>query len=561
MIPKAARPILGRAEFTKGLGVTNKALAIDLSHAVLADWKAAISAALAPPPPPYARTMDADALADIAVEVGYDRATSRVLGLVERKAKEGAVAFADLKAKFDQRADESVRQRRAGDQSYWIERARKLVVDRGLSITDNDREFLALVDALAICGGDTFAYAKAFMEGSEHHFLPSPLVRAASDRKASRAVAGEGVSELYERYAAQRLAEGRQRPDTVNQGRKVIALFTEFVGLNRSLSSIQPADVREWRNAIASLPPAFRKRKENEGLLIRDASKRAAAQGLKGITSNTVNKYLSTVSPLFDWARQEGYVDRNPCDGLFYDLQKAKKSGKGRRPPFDQQQINNIMLSPLFTGFMKDGKEWKPGDCRADDWRFWIPLVCLFTGARIGEIAQLRIDDVREEDGIHYLWIKDDEVTGQTTKSGHCRPAVIHSKLQSIGFLAFVGRQRTRAAKDLDGRLFPDLKPDARGQIGTMPSRFWRTYLTRIGIKSGRDGYGSHSFRHGLADQLRIAGYLDDEIEVALGHNQVSVTAGYGQLRQGTVKRIAAMIESMKFDGMDFSHLEQHRRA
>lgn len=89
MIPKPARAALGRAEFTKSLGVANKALAVDLSHAVLADWKAAINATLASPSPVV--RIDADAMANIAVEVGFAVATARVPELVARKAKEGGI--------------------------------------------------------------------------------------------------------------------------------------------------------------------------------------------------------------------------------------------------------------------------------------------------------------------------------------------------------------------------------------------------------------------------------------------------------------------------------------
>ena len=53
------------------------------------------------------------------------------------------------------------------------------------------------------------------------------------------------------------------------------------------------------------------------------------------------------------------------------------------------------------------GRAWQApvetDNCRADDWRYWIPLVCLFTGARLGEIAQLRTEDVRRERGIWFM--------------------------------------------------------------------------------------------------------------------------------------------------------------
>jgi len=173
-VPPAARGALGRTEFTKSLGVTNRSHAVDLSHAVLADWKATISAALASSSPVV--SMGVDDIADIAVEVGFQIATARVPDLVKRKAKEGPAAFDDLKARFAKRHHEAIRQRRAGELSFWIERARKVLVERNLPFTDSDPQFTTLVDHLATSGTDTFAYAKAYMDDAEHLFQPSPLV-------------------------------------------------------------------------------------------------------------------------------------------------------------------------------------------------------------------------------------------------------------------------------------------------------------------------------------------------------------------------------------------------
>lgn len=77
----------------------------------------------------------------------------------------------------------------------------------------------------------------------------------------------------------------------------------------------------------------------------------------------------------------------------------------------------------MFTGFQADGKEHITDTRRADDWRYWIPLVCLFTGARLGEVAQLRIEDVRRERGVWFIHISNDDSTGQSTKSGYSRAA------------------------------------------------------------------------------------------------------------------------------------------
>lgn len=271
-----------------------------------------------------------------------------------------------------------------------------MVADNGLSLPEGGDEFRQLTRNLAAAAIDTIAGARSFMLQGEGAFTPSPFVVETIGKRTEKAPTGETILVLFERYATQRLAENRKRTDTVNQDRKVVELFVSFVGADRSLLSIKPAEVREWRNAMAAIPPGYRRKKENLGLTISEAASKASAAGLKGLNAKTINKYLSTISLLYDWAKKEGYCASNPCDNLFFDVQKLKKNGTGRRPPFSDEQVSKIFCSPLFTGFDRDGREWQSGSCKASDWRYWIPLVCLFTGARIGEIAQLFIDDIQQ---------------------------------------------------------------------------------------------------------------------------------------------------------------------
>ncbi|MEZ5735871.1 MAG: site-specific integrase [Novosphingobium sp.] len=262
-------------------------------------------------------------------------------------------------------------------------------------------------------------------------------------------------------------------------------------------------------------------------------------------------------------------VSENPFAGLHKDTSKLKRANA--RPPFTAEQITAIIQSPLFTGFLADGKESISGEKQADDWRKWIPLICLFTGARIGEVAQLRVDDVYKDDGIWCIEFRHDERTGQKTKSDRSRFVALHAMLLDIGFLEFVEREKERSDRDGNLQLFPDMKLGARQQFGDYASAWWRDYLVAIGVKPkvGGDGFGSHSFRHTMADQLRAAGHLDDVIgAVILGHSTTSVTGGYGQSRQGTAKLSKDMIDSVKFvpiergkvvEGgkpVDFSHLK-----
>lgn len=560
MVPKAVRPVLGRVEFTRSLKVTIKQQARVLAYPILAEWRAKIAAAEQHPFGSKCSTTAATAvpsameLEEAALFVGYEEAGRRVNELIKAKARSGDEAYRALGTEFERRHTDALRRLHAEDHVYWIERARRQVAKRGWHLPEDSAAFAGFVEAMARCGIDLFATARAKLAGTAGGVPQSEYVQKALERRQERAKPGEGVLQLFDRYEAQRLSEGRKRADSLTQDRKIIELLSEYVGAQRSLASIQKSELREWRNAVATLPPAFKKRKAYEGLTMRVAASTAAQLGGSGMSLNTVNKYLSAVSALFIWARREGYVETNPCEGLFYDNEKRKNA----RPPFSVDQLNKILQSPLFNGFLTDGKEFKSGACHADDWRYWIPLICLFTGARIGEVAQLNVGDIASEDSLWFFHIKSEQRLGQATKNNQNRIAPMHSMLRNIGFLDFVERRRKSSPANPNVPLFAGLERNSRGQLA-LPSRFWRTYLERIGVKSGGDGFGSHSFRHGLADQLRKAGCFDNEIAVAIGHKQTTVTSGYGQTRQGSISKLSAMIEEVAFEGVDFKSLIKNR--
>jgi len=557
MVPAVLRPVLGKREFIKSLGTSNRAEAELRALPMIAAWKRSVRALSSGPDNDLAvEQYDArhsPTMAEIeeaALHHGYEHASANLDELLAHKAKLGPEAFQLARERFGQEYAAASRRLLAGDHSYWKIRARKVVERRGWNIGEDSAEFQALVDNLSKCGVDLFRRALIILDDPCTEFAPSVHTVKLSKRVKERAGQGEGILDLYDRYAAQRRSEGKKRDDTLKQDRKAVESFVSFIGKERSLASAQVQEVREWRNTMALLPGGYTKQKAYAGMSMKQAASYAHGVGAKGVSPVTVNKNLSALSALCAWAKREGYVDTNPCDGLHYDVKKRTNP----RPPFDSAQLNKILRSPLFTGFERNGKEYLPGDQQTRDWRFWVPLVCLFTGARVGEVAQLWVDDLGDQDGTPYIHIRHDEARRQRTKSGSSRYSPVHSILQQIGFIDFVSTQRRRADCTGDLKLFPELVVNDREQNGRA-SRFWRTYLQRIGLKQGGDGFGSHSFRHGLADQLRLAGYLDRDIEVVLGHNQSTVTSGYGKLRQGTVAKLSEMIEAAKFEGVSFDHL------
>ena len=65
----------------------------------------------------------------------------------------------------------------------------------------------------------------------------------------------------------------------------------------------------------------------------------------------------------------------------------------------------------------------------------WVPWICAFTGARAGEITQLRKEDLKKESGIDFLRITPE---AGSVKSRNYRKVPIHPQLLELGLLEFI---------------------------------------------------------------------------------------------------------------------------
>ena len=80
----------------------------------------------------------------------------------------------------------------------------------------------------------------------------------------------------------------------------------------------------------------------------------------------------------------------------------------------------------------------RAGDAIIRDARFWLPLLGIFHGNRLEELAHLRREDVRVVEGIPYLRITDED--GRQPKNEQSRRDVpLHPELIRLGFLDYWG--------------------------------------------------------------------------------------------------------------------------
>lgn len=393
----------------------------------LAEWSAASGGGSSNDAPAF------DSL-EIAVRVAYDDMLS-ALELARTNWPSDDVGYAAKLAQREADLQAMTRRFQNGDLAQWAPVAARVIDNRNLPLALGTEKHQVFLRSIARANLDAIAVFIRRSKGELEAEPQSALVREIRAKSAAKAAPGETITDLFELWAEEMLATQAKRPDTVAQDRKVIAQFSAFVGADRDVQSITPIEVADYRDTLRKLPPKWMSKKELRGFGMQQAAIKARELGLSQMAFTNINKHLSTISPLFKHlAKQPKWAGlTNPCTGLFYD----KVKGKNARPPFATETLNKILKSPLFTGFKADGEEHVPGALMTRDWRFWIPLVAMFTGARVGEIAQLRLADIVDERGVWFIHIRHDTAKGLVTKSGKSRPAAVHPVLERIGLLSY----------------------------------------------------------------------------------------------------------------------------
>ena len=440
------------------------------------------------------------------------------------------------------------RRRIDGDLTAWETLAAKKIESRRLPIKLGSEGHRALAEILADASIDSLSVFTRRHAGELDAAPRNAVVVAERSRQAETAKPGETILELYDAYAvwkADPQQEKARRAASLAKCRPVVELFAEFVGEDRAVASITARDARAFRDMLREMPASRGKIPSLARASIADCVAIANRKGLKLISLKTQAKYISIVASLFAWIRSDGPGDIAVGHDLFAGLHPKPKKGIDRRPSFDGAQLNRLIRSPLFGRCGGAGKEHMLGDVAVRDHRYWIPLLCLFTGSRVTEIAQLHVDDVTIEENVPLILIKHDERSGRHTKGKRNRIAALHQHLIDAGFLEFWRAQLQRAELDGNRQLFIALKVRADDPLGAASSRWFGRYLTRIGIKDGADGYGVHSFRHTMADAMRAAGFIDVEFgQLVLGHSNNTITSAYGSLPQGIPARLKAMVDA-----------------
>jgi integrase len=357
--------------------------------------------------------------------------------------------------------------------------AKSIVIDYG---DDPAKELAALEKIRAMLGGAVQAVT-----------TPAPVVGGGRSDK---------LSVLCKKYREEKLREGSWIAKTADSHEALHLLLISILG-NVESATVTRSHAVQVKEILLKLPANMDKSPQFRGKSYKQIlAMNPEPQGIK-----TVIDKITKLRALFQWAHDNEACPSNPFQNL--------KPTDGRRARDQKKRFTDDDLQALFDPNRFNSSQ-------LDSFKFFMPLLALHTGARVGELANLRTVDVQEKDGITILDLND-EVKRKKTKSS-VRRIPLHPYLLEVGFADYVAKIQQQGHE----RLFPDACRNITGASDKMSDWFNRTYLPNTEID--RDKKSFHSFRHTFADSLKQLDVPTLKIEAFTGHADSAISTGtYGK--------------------------------
>lgn len=319
------------------------------------------------------------------------------------------------------------------------------------------------------------------------------------------------VNHIYLRDVYRRWKEAKPRSrDSINACGRALKLYEEFTNNPPiiDLTRIQGDSFRSW---------------------LQEPSRKTA--------NKTAKDRLTWIKSLLKYAHIElELIPRSPWEKL--DI--ATKTTHRRRP-WSESELKILFSQNIFTEYDLP-KDKKSGE----DAAYWIPLLGIYTGARLSEIAQLTIDDIEINLNIASICISDSGEGQHVKTMAGIRRIPIHTELIRLGFLEYV--QDTINAKHLS--LWP-LLPKRKEKVGGYFSNWFGEYRRTLDINKDLD---FHCFRHLVRSQLAKNNTPEPTIDALLGH-QISGSIGAKIYTHRSLEDLNNAIQQIRYASLCMSKI------
>jgi len=470
VVPLEVRAILGRVEFKKAIRATDPATIKRLHREALTVWEAEIEAARAKLGGKV-RSLTAREIS-VACGIWYrDELTEWDANSTDN----------DWDLTLSLLDDDAEMHGGGGAGPKWLSEAESVLRSQGIA-ADADtiaRMAVALFDAKVLL-------ARSMERRSHGDWRPDPYVERfaappAAPVPAVEPAAAQGPAPLpFADLLASWAAERQPTESTRAKYAHTLAGLAGVMG-HDDARRVTPSDVRHYKEA------------------------RLGA----GMSPKTVKNGVEAIGTVLTWGITNAFLDgTNPAARM------APKMGRGGvrvRGPYSEDDAAAILKAARLE----------------KGWRRWLPWMLAFTGARVGELADLQCRDVREVAGVMVIAVEATAARRIKTENAQ-RLIPVHPALVAEGFLTYA---RSLPA---GGPLFPDITPDSAGQRTPYAQAKHGLWVRDVvGINDPRKA-PAHAWRHRLRDALLRVRAPDEAIDAILGHNNPrNAGAGYGRGYRG----------------------------
>lgn len=281
------------------------------------------------------------------------------------------------------------------------------------------------------------------------------------------------ITELFNRWwlDAQRLGRKAATHKAYEMGTRY---FREFVGHDDALA-VTPADVAAFKSA-------------------------QLAKGLSPVSVK--NRDLAALKVVFQFGVDNALILSNPASSIRLKAPPRQRlRGKGFT---DAEAVALLHAASAST----------------DSLRRWVPWLCAVTGARVGEITQLRKQDVQRDGSSYVLTISPE---AGTQKSNQLRRVVLHKQVVELGFARWL--DGTREQEGAHGYLFL--------RDASVAARNTATNQVRVAAREvlGSEDIGpNHGWRHRFKTVGLELGIPPRILDAIQGHSAKSASDGYGEV-------------------------------
>ena len=358
-----------------------------------------------------------------------------------------------------------------------------------------------------------------FNEEKLKDFQPSIIIEDSAPEPKEPYLVTPSPSPLFSEVTPKHLElmrRNKRRKETIGETEQTYEDVKELIG-DKPIGEYTNLDGRNFRTAIISLPKNRKKMKQYRDFNLLQLLEMDVPEDDR-LSVDTQTKLISRMTSLWNFLIDEypEYVTQNVFKKKSVTVTSRK--AKDKRESFTDEDIKTIFhhknfLPAIFEGHRRQTIKYP---------YYFVPILAVMMGARLEEICQMRVTDIKKVNGIWVYRIREEgrynEEETRVKNPYSERDIPLHPELiDTLRFVQYVNHIKKLGHE----RVFWELPKRGNVYHRNVGKFFNEKYLVKIGIK--KRGKSFHSFRHSVETHLTNANVNGRYIDFLQGHSQKGV--------------------------------------